>query len=528
MKFSFKIVYFYTFFFPLFLIFNSSLLAQYQSRIIPIDGTIAAGGNLIHTVEDGFLMQFHSYTGDDFHSGMGIIKTDFEGNLIWSTHIDSLWCANEKHTIFEDNGVIVTAGDNQIEEKENNIQILKIDVTSGNTLEVIDYGADWLGERCLGLFDYMGGYIMSMTIPVDDDQSYRYPVIVRFDEDFNVIWEKELEEPEYAVYRIQNIWYDQEGNIYYAGRDGYSLFNHTIVGKMTASGDEVWHYKHPIRNEQISGGEGLMLKNEDALLIFNRTDDETSPWEYFSYVPSVMKINFAGELLSENFIQNVDVKYHAGIFEKENSEYIITGRGRDLDEYSFHKSEGWIVAHNFENERLWQRIIIDQRFSPLDNNIVGNPLITGTELSDGTMVFIGLITTDGTNPQYSGKFWFVHTDSVGCLEPNCGYLQIIDENGNYSTTTAVEDIQKNPKNPHSVRINPNPASDQVNISLLGEHPEINQLELINAEGQLLKVYKEQGFTSNIRLDIPLTASGVCYIRAFTEAGIWTKKVVIVP
>jgi hypothetical protein len=510
------------------LLLTDSLLAQYQSRIIPIEGTIAAGGNVIHTVEDGFLMQFHSFTGDDFHSGMGVIKTDFDGNLIWSNHIDSLWSGNDKHTIFEENGTIITAGDNQIDEKEDNIQIVKIDATNGNTIDVINYGADWFGERSFGLFDYPGGYILSMTIPVEEDQLYRHPVLVRFDENFNVIWEKEFDEPEYAVYQVRNAWYDSEGNIYYSGRDGFGLFNHTIVGKLSNEGDEIWHYKHPIRNEQFSGGEGLMLNNEDALLVFNRPDDETSPWDWFSRVPSLMKINFSGEFLNEFPIQNMDIRQHAGIFERENSDFIIIGQGRDLYEYHLNKFEGWIIAHDIQSNRLWQRIIIDQRFSPLDNTVVQNPLIAGVELSDGSMVFIGGITTDGTNPQYSGKFWFVHTDSEGCLEPDCGYLQIIDENGNYSTTTAVEDIQQNPENPHSIKINPNPATDEINVSLLGQHPKINQLELINAEGQVLKVYEEQVFTSEIRLDIPANANGTCYLRAFTEAGIWAKKVVILP
>ena len=117
------------------------------------------------------------------------------------------------------------------------------------------------------------------------------------------------------------------------------------------------------------------------------------------------------------------------------------------------------------------------------------------------------------------------TDSVGCLQPNCGFVQIIDEDGNYSTLTATEDIQKNNTNPLSVKLYPNPARDVLSIDLLGEQPNLEKIELIDAVGRLIKSYPTPN-QNTFTLDLPEGIKGIYFLKGYTDAGIWTKKVVV--
>lgn len=74
-----------------------------------------------------------------------------------------------------------------------------------------------------------------------------------------------------------------------------------------------------------------------------------------------------------------------------------------------------------------------------------------------------------------------------------------------------------------VNVYPNPANDKVNISLADFTSKVNTIELYSLDGKLLGSFKPAG---NLSINLSSTSSGIYFLRFNSDAGIFTKKVIV--
>jgi hypothetical protein len=497
------------------LVFIFPLQSQdFISKIFDFDNRSDLGSITI-TINDTLLILSRA-TNDSLNQCAYLIKTDLEGELIWDMHIDSLDPRNRKQLLATSEGGFIVSGSPSNGQEDKNLKLMLFN-NLGNLINEFSYGENLEDEYSSGIFKLTDGYLLNASILPEDEEGLIHPILIKLNQDFEVVWETELSDNLYQNYQLKWAQEDSQGNIYASGREG-SFFNYSVMIKLNAEGEQLWRYSHP-ENNRLYGGEGLLLDDNNIYLTGARDftipeDGESWVWPIF-----IMKINSEGELVWEKNLWHLEDRFLTGLQIKENGEIILSGSAEN--NLTGIGGGCWIEAYDADFNSIWERYVIDQRYV-LAYKFVRD----ANEQANGNLVFTGRADSalPGQNIIQTDTYLLI-TDSIGCLEPNCGFIQIIDEDGNYSTLTATEDIQQNSTNPLSVKVYPNPAQDILSIELLGEQPELNKLELTDAVGRILKNYPVQNQV-NFTLTLPPSAKGIYFLKGYTDAGIWTKKIVV--
>ena len=142
---------------------------------------------------------------------------------------------------------------------------------------------------------------------------------------------------------------------------------------------------------------------------------------------------------------------------------------------------GFIFRMSPEGELKWKRYIFDDR-SPLAFLSYFN---NGAELPNGDLVFTG--TYQDTFPNQEPfinniNIWLVRTDSMGCLVPGCGNLQIVTDSTIITSTR--EEVPTNTAPQLMARAYPNPTTDHWVLDWGYASPA--HLQLTDMQGRVLK------------------------------------------
>ena len=453
---------------------------------------------------------------------VGLSRLNPEGEVVWETFIDSLSISCCLHTIQMNNGTILIAGNPIPLGQEAGMRFIQLD-TMGNVLQQFSYGQELENESLFNITKLEEGFIAVIGLTTENGNDN--PYLIKFSENFEVVWEYSYDALSTTSLLFGHVYEDEDGSIYAGGSaaaGGPKL--RPMMVKLNAQGEELWRFYDPKYSYNCSGGV-LPTSNDDILLTgCLHQSEHNEPTTYYSNPRRVVKVTATGEQLWEkNLFRYSLIKWNTRIF-KENGTYICAGFGHgeeyDTEDFEMPTFAAFIGGYDSEFDLLWERFIIDERYSNIPNSFTRM-----TEAQNGDLVLVGY-----AYPEIGGSIeadtWFVRTDSLGCLEPNCGFLQTIDEDGNYGTLTATEDIQQNPTNPLSVQISPNPAREQITVSLLGKQPKIQTLTLVDVQGRIVKEYDTTFLSAEFNLEIPREVKGICYLRALTEAGVWVKKIVV--
>ncbi len=170
----------------------------------------------------------------------------------------------------------------------------------------------------------------------------------------------------------------------------------------------------------------------------------------------IIKINTDGEKEWDHTFRSLYYKYVSTIFLAQNGDIIGVG-AEDLDDFELIEGgaygAGWLFRMSPTGEILWERNIVDARFL---NTIPYMALYHGLELDNGDLMVTG--TIQDTFPEGSifvnnPNTWLVRTNSMGCIHPDCGRIDVI--------TTSKELILEAQESPFILY--PSPASDFIHI-----------------------------------------------------------------
>jgi hypothetical protein len=108
--------------------------------------------------------------------------------------------------------------------------------------------------------------------------------------------------------------------------------------------------------------------------------------------------------------------------------------------------------------------------------------------------------------------WLLKMDSMGCLEPNCDGVNI---------------VEPMVKNNGELKIYPNPAQDKISINLpVFENLAGLQLNIYNIQGQML--LQQNLIQNNTEIDISQLEQGIYVAKIRLEDGeVWQEKFVVV-
>lgn len=511
-------------FIPIFiLLFSTSLLSaqdDYFARIMDWkDLGLSDQPTALFSIEDELIWSTGFETAPAFSSA-GLMRTNLTGDIIWQIELDSTASGRMIMTGEED---FIFAGRNYSSiYPEGKTRLYKIN-KAGEILQEKYHLTSYPTQGLVGIKNTQEGFILIMLVKDDDNGiTETRGILARYDNNLNLIWEKEYVGIPTNDMIILDVTEEEDGTFIVSGREGGWMHIQFIM-KLDSEGNELWKsYDNDI--VRFNGGQHYALADN-----YYVTGTESDGWQYpdsllfydWAWPVRITEFNSEGNLVQRKFLwRHGERGNSANQLLLDDNTVIICGYGRDNRyETAVEQSGcGWLVKLDADFDVVWERVICDLRTPSRD------VFTTGLELSSGNLIYTGTTSND---LGLDNDTWLVHLDANGCLEPDCGYFQVIDEDGNYSTITATEDIIRNPDNPYTIVVYPSPAIDEINVELLGEQPKLNRLELVNVEGKVLKEYLPP-FTnqSTITLSLPEVARGMYFLKGYTEVGIWSKKVLV--
>lgn len=328
----------------------------------------------------------------------------------------------------------------------------------------------------------------------------------------NVVWENTYGD-EYGMVGRQDIVQLDNGDIVFSylscDQSGFCIDDWTLkLTKINASGEELWTKDAYYFDELWSASSIVALDNGGFLLSFYRMNFDDG----WFYPPILIWLDSMG-----NFVQQyefpADTESSIQHITKTNSGVIVGAGYVDKLDLGF---AGWVFAMSQEGELLWNREIVDLRFPAKLSQL--NAVL---ESENGGLILTGAVMDTFLNhiPAINNQnIWLVKLDSIGCLEPGCGDLQILTDTKEVATGNDLFTIY------------PNPTGRELFFGLneaVSRHDNLTVV-ISNSTGQKVLVIKLNDKEMNV-LDVSSLVIGTYFIQIINESGVTvqTDKFVVI-
>ncbi|NUN99630.1 MAG: T9SS type A sorting domain-containing protein [Saprospiraceae bacterium] len=444
------------------LLSSLELKAQYFNKSIDLNQTSNTGITII-PVDDGLLISVGSVCvlETTFVSCVGLLKTDFDGNVVWTRIIEGFKTPTANSMIVDGDYIYLAIRHNIA--PLANIKILKLDM-AGNTLEEWDLGATQENENPFGLLRYKEGFIIySLLFPPDHEE---IAWLIFTDSVFTPVHEVffDEEDPAYGLIVSRDLTEVSDGNLIATCRSGSVGFAVGNITKFDSLGQVIWQQLLPLSESGSGTHEVHVVELQDGGFAVNGFRDQSWSSGNYEYPPTVFKLDADGEILWEyTFITPLyDRKRINNLHLAANGDIIGEGYRKfyrdDLERYV---DCGWMFRLDPESGAVvWDRTLCDYR-SPLYSMTFWD----GVELPNGDLVFTGLYQDTFPNAMpfiNDPNVWLVRLSAEGCLVEGCNEWTIVNPDG---SITATEEAL--PINGRFV-VYPNPGNGQVWIAAEGE------------------------------------------------------------
>ncbi len=410
-------------------------------------------------LEDGILILDVS-TCEGPTTCTSLLKTDFDGNLIWEVLLDSLRVANGTNILTDSSGIYLSMYKKGIIDPLN-VRLLKFDHNGnlvkykriGDGLELeLPLSMNWHhGQLLLGLDERFGDSTLThMAFYTTDFDSVK---TIPFFKDRNGNSSEFHTSPDGGIHhlrlfnsfneiKINIIKADEDGNIYWQKSFEKGISNFSTSLAVLPDGGCVTHW-----------------------------DKQATVWseDTFEIVNFVVKLDTDGNELWRHYFYDRNRYQIYQLFPAQNGDIVGCGR---FDYYelpgepdsSFTGS--WAFRLNGNGQLKWIRHFNDARYESYQL------LYSGVELSNSDLAFTGTLGFFG--PPEGLNAWLLKTDSMGCITPECS---------DYQTIVPVFDIQESPT---VISLQPNPGSTATEVQLPQPAPEGCQIAVYNLLGRLVE------------------------------------------
>ncbi|MBL7794859.1 MAG: T9SS type A sorting domain-containing protein [Saprospiraceae bacterium] len=368
---------------------------------------------------DGLLVHVSGLCDQNKRICGGLIKLDFDGNLMWkSIYLDTL----DTNTL----GPAAIIGDtiflnvSYFYVDSLYFSILAYDL-QGNYLSRRDYGfpstKNWARnisaneKRIYVVYQYR------------DLTTLKYRGRLRaYDRKWAFLWEREFPGAHNNC-SISHVTAMPDGGAALAYTGVESFDRRAVVVRYDEDGNVLWTSAFPkayeadfVRIEPYPDGSLAGIWNIDTFVLG------------YSFSPQMaFKMDATGQIEWAKFEITKYLQHYYHVFVAKNGDIIISGKD---DNSSVALPIGTVMAGYVrrlrpDGELLWERRVMD--FSQGDHK---NYLYSGAELDNGDLVFAGEIADSLPDDPYPYNVWVVRLDSMGCFAPNCGTEQILTSTQN--------------------------------------------------------------------------------------------------
>lgn len=393
-----------------------SYAQQYWSKRYDLDigndyGTMASD------VADGVIVPLKSFCTNNTEDCMGLIKIDYQGNLLWKTILyDSLDFEHLEPMDIRNDSIFMNTS--YIDTSYGIGYLIKTFDMEGADIGSFAYNFPSTPNRQSARELIVVGDRMYVNYSYRDTSDLKDKVNLRaYDLSWELLWEVHVPDNLMSVFYM---------NMEPTLDSGIVLtYTHIVQGEKRASIDRYNKYGEKLWTTQFQDGYGT-LSNSVTITAHPDGSFFGTWWiDYFtgnpfknSYPDILYKLDSNGVFVWQKMQQDKWENFNR-IFIAQNGDIIGCGaaynqplNGPDVHEWR----GGYVRRMNTDGQEIWDRRIID--------STGGSRVLffySGLELSNGDLMFIGII--DDTLPYYlhpdSYDAWVVKTDSNGCLTPGC-------------------------------------------------------------------------------------------------------------
>ncbi len=421
--------------------------------------------------EEGYTIVTGQFCSNNGPYCTGIIKTDFEGEVIWQNVFPyPLELRAGGKFIKTPDGGYAIAGDQLIGNEEYRFFLLRLDST-GDSLWIKFYG-DTIKEfpRNVVLAPDNG-----FIIHGDGGSGFADKAIVRTDSTGTMLWEKNLGLTSGNVYRNEfgNLVLLPDKSMALAYRASFTTLgfpDSAALTKLSSTGEVLWT-KYYYQMSVLCSPTLRLLPNGNFLMSGCKEENG------FDYYATFLLLDPDGNIIKEKNRLALVTGGIADVSLTSNGDILACGRNDSilLAENLPYGSAAWIMRLDSDLNILWDRNYVSLKHGD------GATLYSIKEAPDG-----GIITTGGTildtleNGGFDPNLWLVKLGGDGCWQPGCGdegfIFLAVDEKEGLDIGRQVY-----------FTMNPNPVSKNLNIRLMNAaFSQQPILKLYNAAGALLR------------------------------------------
>ncbi|MEO1513933.1 MAG: T9SS type A sorting domain-containing protein [Bacteroidota bacterium] len=453
---------------------------------------------------DGLLIQRGGTCNQNTDICSGLIKTDYEGNVLWKKEYDYFGISNYRDLAVYKDKFYVTGRFNDERQQELVHHILEIN-SVGDTLCSFELPRD-SHEYFRTLIANEQGLLLATNRVVG-----LHPIKLRqLDFDGNLLWQQWVRPgPRNVSARHLLPTPDDHYLLSYMAYQPGRKFS-LGISKIDTLGEILWEtIIDTVPDLVIPSGHIIKTQDDGYVTLFN--EHYRLPYPLNDYPTVVYKLDQNGNIVwKTEFIYEFS-KEPARLIETRNGDIVGAGLASFLNDQEKLEYGGYIFRLDKDGNKLWERYILDTLLSTIDRYGFFDDVV---ELTDGSLVFAGDIVD--TFPNYepvvnNRNIWLVNLDADGCFLPNCDSVQMhLDQ-----TTSLIPERMSSGQ----WTVSPNPARQHLLIRWQGEvPPKRSQWTIYHFTGQ--KIWEGTMAAGNTakEIDIGWLPAGQYVIRLWQQQG----------
>jgi type IX secretion system substrate protein len=415
----------------------------------------------------------------------------------------------------DEDGNIFISGNIEINGAPQDIFLMETDM-NGDSIWMRTYGGFFKDGNGTVLFHTDTTLLILNGLTLSNNVNDFVIWLMETDLEGNVLWEKTFDGG-YANANPRDILLLDNGDflVSYLACESTGIcatddFKTLALTRFDKSGEEVWINDIAFfEDTYIVPPVMEVLDNGGALVSFYRMNFE----EGWHYPPILVWVDSMGNVTNQyDFPPNTE-RYVRDLHKTSSGTIIGVGRADMLES----GLGGWVFAMSQEGELLWSRDINDLRYPEKwgEFNAV-------QESENGGLIITGFIidTLENIPSSFDQNIWLVKLDSMGCLEPGCGDVQVI---------TASTEAEK-PTELKPFKIYPNPVSGQTCFLERNQFFPVDMKLSIKIMDNLCRIHQETQTDTGkiIRLETTQLSKGMYLVVIEDEEGkiLQTEKLVI--
>jgi len=482
----------------------------------------ASNGFSIKVDDDGYIIMALSLDASYLLEYISIMQTDFEGEIIWQQHYKNYPWKMEIPPVSNGGIAIGVDGSMYISGKvETNgspydIFLMKTNA-EGESSWMHTYGGAFEDYNATVLFHSDSTLLFLNQLTLSNNVNDFTIWLMETDLEGNVLWEKTFDGG-YSIANSKDVLLLDNGDFFISyttcessGVCTPDFFQTLAITRFDKNGEELWTNDIAYFEDIYIGGTAVMeaLDNGGAVVSFYRMNFE----EGWHYPPILIWVDSLGNVVNQ-YDFPADSERYIRDLHKTTSGTIIGVGYADMLELGL---GGWVFAMSQEGELLWSRDINDLRYPEQWGRF--NAV---QEAENGGLIITGFIidTLENSSDENGSQVWLVKLDSTGCLEPDCGAVQVISSSVETEKTTESEPF----------RIYPNPVSGK--DCLLERNPAFADsqkldIEIADSLGRIIW-QKSDSADTVVQLETSHFKQGIYFVKIEDEQGkiIQVEKLVI--